>query len=267
MGKRVTPLRAGRGSRQGQAHGSADLRILAQERALRAYPFADISENLEVSISPRAKRMALRLNHRDRIVHLVVPKRASLRSAYDFAQDHQNWIQEKISKLPKIVPFQDGKTLPVFGRDRRIIVLYNKALRKTDIQLKKNEIIVITNKKDPAGRIRRFLMEQARKKISLLAQEKADRLDKKIAHLSVRDTVSRWGSCSEDGRLSFSWRLIFAPPEAMDYVVAHEVAHLVYMDHSRNFWAVCEELCDDYAQGKGWMHTNGHDLMRFGIES
>lgn len=268
MGKKATPLRAPRGSQQGAgARSSTDLRVLAQEKALKAYPFADISQDLKVNISPRAKRMALRLDPKSRVMHLVIPKRASLRSAYHFAQDHQDWIQEKINELPRTVPFQDGAILPIFGHKRRIVVLYNANLRKTDIQLKQDEILVLTNKKDPTPRIRRFLIDLAKKEISTRAQEKADRLGKKIADLKVRDTVSRWGSCSEDGRLSFSWRLIFAPLKSMDYVVAHEVAHLEHMDHSRRFWTLCETLCDDYTYGKGWMRTNGHDLMRFGSDA
>jgi predicted metal-dependent hydrolase len=130
--------------------------------------------------------------------------------------------------------------------------------------LKKEEILVLTNKTDPAPRIRRFLMDEAKKRIEELAAEKATLLRRRINSLQVKDTKSRWGSCSEDGDISFSYRLIFAPAKAMDYVVAHEVAHLMHMDHSDNFWRTCENLCWDYEFGKQWMSENGYDLMRFG---
>ena len=88
-------------------------------------------------------------------------------------------------------------------------------------------------------------------------------IEKEIKSVRVSDTKTRWGSCSHDGRLCFSWRLAFAPYEAIDYVVAHEVAHLRHLDHSKEFWTLCEELSIDYAAGKRWMKENGSELMRY----
>jgi len=226
--------------------------------------FSDISPKLKLNISDRAKRMALRLDPRHRVVHLVVPKRASLRAAYDFAEEHQTWIREKIRDLPRPVLLSDGAILPILGRERQVIILFNEALRATDIQLKKDELIVMTNQRDPSLRIRRFLMDLAKKRIAEMAEEKATLLRRRIVDIQVKDTRSRWGSCSDDGRLCFSWRLIFAPLKALDYVVAHEVAHLVHMDHSESFWRVCEKASKDYDFGRKWMRDHGHELMRFG---
>jgi len=260
MKKRVKPLNAERAkSRPGKTLFSIDM-----EDGLLGLPFADISPRLKLSISERAKRMALRLDPRKRVVHLVVPRRANMRTAYLFAEQNKDWIREKIRDLPRQIPFRDGETLPILGRDRKIIILYNDALKRTDIVLRKDELLVLTNKTDPSLRIRRFLTDLARQKLTELALEKASLLRRKIDDVVVKDTRSRWGSCSEDGRLSFSWRLIFAPLKAFDYVVAHEVAHLMYMDHSDNFWRVCERLSKDYDGGKQWMADHGHELMRFG---
>lgn len=260
MAKRVKNLRAGRGrSRSGREIVPTD-----HDMALLAYPFDDISSKLRVSVSRRARRLALRLDPKQRVMHLVVPKRASLRLAFEFAEENRDWITEKLKTLPRPVALRDGAVIPVFGRNRRIVVLYNSALKYTDIQLKKEEILVLTNKLDPAPRIKRFLMEEAKRRIEELAAEKAALLRRRIRSIAVKDTKSRWGSCSEDGEISFSWRLIFAPAKAMDYVIAHEVAHLAHMDHSPNFWRVCESICWDYDFGKQWMSDNGYDLMRFG---
>jgi hypothetical protein len=79
----------------------------------------------------------------------------------------------------------------------------------------------------------------------------------------VREKKSRWGSCSSDDHLSYSWRLIFAPPAALDYVVAHEVAHLVHMNHSKAFWNLCRSLSHDFVNGQYWMKNHGHELMRY----
>lgn len=262
MAKRIKPLRAGRGrSRSGSEPVSS-----AHDAALLAYPFDEISSRLRVNVSPRARRMALRLDPKQRVMHLVMPKRASLRAAFEFAEENRDWIIEKLKTLPRPVALRDGAVIPVFGRNRRIVVLYNEALKFTDIQLKKEEILVLTNKLDPAPRIRRFLIDEAKKRIEELALEKASLIRRRVTDIQVKDTKSRWGSCSDDGHICFSWRLIFAPAKAMDYVVAHEVAHLVHMDHSDNFWRVCESLSWDYDFGKDWMRDNGYDLMRFGTD-
>lgn len=260
MKKRVKPLNAERA----RARAQADLFSRDGDNGLSGLPFSDISPRLQVNISERAKRMGLRLDPRKRVVHLVIPKRASMRAAYLFAEENKDWIREKLRDLPRPVPFKDGETLPILGRDRKIIILYNDALKQTDIMLKRDELLVLTNKPDPTVRIRRFLMDLAREKLTEMALEKASLVRRKVDEVLVKDTRSRWGSCSEDARLSFSWRLIFAPLKAFDYVVAHEVAHLVHMDHSDNFWRVCERLSRDYEEGKDWMGVNGHDLMRFG---
>lgn len=260
MKKRVKPLNAGRA----RARSGRDLFSFAQENEWFGLPFSEISPRLKLSVSERAKRMALRLDPRNRLVHLVVPKRANMRTAYLFAEQNKEWIREKLRDLPKQVPFKNGEILPILGRDRQIIVCYNPALKTTEITLKKDELIVLTNKTDPSVRIRRFLIELARQKLTELALEKAVMLRRKIAEISVKDTRSRWGSCTEDGCISFSWRLIFAPSKAFDYVVAHEVSHLCHMDHSDNFWRVCEKASRSYEEGKEWMQLNGHSLMRFG---
>lgn len=260
MKKRVKPLNAER------TRARAERNLFSFDEGIETYglPFAEISPRLKLSVSERAKRMALRLDPRNRLVHLVVPKRANMRTAYLFAEQNKEWIREKLRDLPKQVPFKNGEILPILGRDRMIIVLYNPALKGTDIQLKKDELLVLTNKPDPSVRIKRFLIDLAREKLTELALEKTALLRRRLLDVQVKDTRSRWGSCTEDGRISFSWRLLFAPMKAIDYVVAHECAHLVHMDHSENFWRVCERASRDYEEGKDWMLRNGHSLMRFG---
>jgi len=204
-------------------------RIEKADNALKTYPFADISPDLTLKINPRAKRMALRLDPKKRIINLVVPKRGSMRQAYLFAFEHKYWIREKLAELPSVIEFTHGTTIPLLGQDRVINITYDTTLKKTDITLKNNELLVSTNKENP-----------------------------------VKDTASRWGSCSQDGKLSYSWRLIFAPLDALDYVVAHEVAHLCHMDHSPDFWHVCEDLSANYSKGKSWMKRHSGELIRYG---
>lgn len=225
---------------------------------------AHISPQLELKLSKRARRVALRLDTSRRVVNLVVPMRFSMRKAELFALQHKDWIRAKLSELPEPVTFTHGAKVPVFGRQRTIEISYDKTLKRSDIYLKENSIFISTNQDNPAGRITRFLKSEARDTLANLANEKAAEIGKTIKDISIRDPKSRWGSCAPDGRICFSWRLIFAPWESLDYVVAHEVAHLVHMNHGKHFWELCERLSEDYHTGKHWIRNNGHELMRYG---
>ncbi|MEM9469824.1 MAG: SprT family zinc-dependent metalloprotease [Pseudomonadota bacterium] len=235
-----------------------------RERAATRYPFHEISPDLDIKISPRAKRMALRVDSKDRSVKLVIPKRASIKSAYEFALKNADWIKQSLAELPQPLAFENGAIIPVMGKDREIKITYDSSSKTTDIILKSNELLVITNKKNVSSRIKRYLQDLAKQEFTTLAREKALELNKTVKRVDIKDTASRWGSCSHDGRISFSWRLVFAPYEAIDYVIAHEVAHLQHMDHSRAFWSVCRDLSDSYTKGKKWMQQNGSELMRYG---
>lgn len=225
---------------------------------------ARISPHLKVRVSRRARRVALRLDNGSRNISLVVPVRYNMKKAEEFALEHREWIRQKIAELPQPIALKHGAVIPVLGRDREINITYDPTLKSTTIRLTRNEIKVKTNQRNPTSRIVRFLKQEARETLTNLALEKAATIHRRVNVVQVRDTKSRWGSCSTGGRLSFSWRLIFAPWEALDYLVAHEVAHLIHMDHSKKFWALCEKLSDDYETGKEWMTKQGHELMRYG---
>lgn len=225
--------------------------------------FQAISPHLRLRTSPRAKRIALRLDTKERCINLVVPKRMRLEKAYSFAVDHQDWIEDKIALLPAPVPVQNGARISLLGRSYIIMITYDPAFRQTRIALDDNTINVRTNQAQPGLRIKRFIKNFARNELGKLAHAKAGEIGCDIKSVSVRDTKSRWGSCGHDGALSFSWRLIFAPYEAIDYVVAHEVAHLKHMNHSPSFWSLCARLSSDYGAGKKWMAQSGSELMAY----
>lgn len=225
-----------------------------------------IHPDLELKVSPQARRMALRLDTKKRVMYLVVPSWTRTEKAYDFALQYKNWIEENLSALPAPVQFKHGAIIPVFGRKVRIKVVYDRDLRCTDISLEYNILIVRTNKKDPSARIERFLREEAVRVLEEITLRKAECIRETVKKVSVRDTKSRWGSCNNRRELAFSWRLIFAPRFAMDYVVAHEVAHLAYFDHSDDFWEICCRLSASYRKGREWMDKHGHTLWRFGQE-
>lgn len=225
--------------------------------------FSTISPHIRVKISPKAKRLALRLDSRARHVNLVIPARASLKKAYEFAELNQHWIIDKINGLPRPVPYANGTVFPIMGKDRTLRILRGTS-KITRIDLTDTELIVITQLDDPSPRIGRFLKTLALKELGSLADTKAASLNKKLSKFVVRDMKSRWGSCSIDGRMTLSWRLIFAPMSSIDYVISHEAAHLLHANHGKSFWALCEKLSDDFATGHAWMQKNGAGLARFG---
>lgn len=223
-----------------------------------------ISTRLKLRVSKRARRIALRLDPETRAIHLVVPQRGDLDAALDFAAAHRQWIRDKISALPQPLPFNDGAIMPFFGRDHYLEVVQDETLRSTRIGVKNRIMTVETPLVNADHRIERYLRAWARVELERLAQEKAAQIRRRVGQVRVRDTKSRWGSCAEDGNLSFCWRIIFAPREVMDYVVAHEVAHLVHFDHSDAFWRLCDRLAIDADYGREWLKQNGHELMAFG---
>lgn len=225
-----------------------------------------ISTRLTLRVSKRARRMTLRLDPESRAVHLIVPPRMNINTALDFATLHRAWIREKISELPAPVPFHDGAIIPFMGRDHYLEIIGDDTRRGTAITAKNRIITVETPMDDPTPRIERFMRDRIRDELDTLARNKAAEIRRRVGDVRVRDTRSRWGSCAEDGNLSFCWRLVFAPREVMDYVVAHEVAHLVHFDHSSAFWRLCDRLSVDMNYGRDWLKENGQTLMSYGGE-
>lgn len=225
--------------------------------------FTTISPHIFVKISPKAKRLALRLDGRARRVNLVIPKRASLKKAYEFAELNSAWIKDKIEGLPCPVPYVNGTTLPIMGINRTLRI-EKSAGKTTQIKLTATELIVTSPLDDVAPRIGRYLRNLALEKLGELAHLKASQLNRKLSKFVVRDMKSRWGSCSIDGRMTLSWRLIFAPIESIDYVVSHEAAHLTHGDHGKKFWDLCEKLSENFTVGHDWMQKNGTSLGRYG---
>ena len=224
-----------------------------------------IEDLVTVKRSKRAKRAALRLDPTQRTINLVVPERMPLYKAYHFAQNHEAWVRETLDKLAPPMPFKNETNLPIFGDTVRISIAHNPALKRTTLKQHDDVLEVKTYQDDPTNRITSHLKKLARAGLADIATDKAEVIKKEIATVTVRDTKSRWGSCSREGELSFSWRLIFAPYDAIDYVVAHEVAHLIHMDHSKNFWTLCKQLSCNYTEGKYWMKEHGNELMRYGL--
>jgi hypothetical protein len=215
----------------------------------------------------QARRYTLRIQSATREVVLTMPPRGTLNDAREFAQKHGGWIAARLGRLPKATPFADGVMVPFRGVPYRIA--HRRGLRgPVWIETGIDAAPLLCVAGDPPHinrRITDFLRREARRELEAASRRFAGALGVSIRRVSVRDQSSRWGSCSTTGSLSFSWRLILAPTFVLDYLAAHEVAHLVEMNHSARFWRLVQRLCPDHDRAKVWLDVHGTDLHRYGL--
>ena len=216
----------------------------------------------------RARRYTLRIHPSDREAILTMPPRGTIIEAKDFAQRHGGWIAARLGRLPKAAPFLPGTIVPLRGVAHRIV--HRATMRGTvwtEVRDSGERILCVAGGGEHIERrVLDYLKREARKDLQKASLFYAQALGVKVRRLSIRDQSSRWGSCTSAGSLSFSWRLILAPPYVLDYLAAHEVAHLVEMNHSARFWRVVAKVCGHVERAKTWLDTHGNDLHRYGIQ-
>ncbi len=216
----------------------------------------------------RARRYTLRIHPTDREAILTVPPRGTIAEAREFANMHGGWIAARLGRLPKAAPFQPGTVLPLRGVPHRIV---HRAGERGTVWTETREsgekiLCVAGGVEFTDRRVHDFLKREARKELHKASLAYAEALGVRVKRVSIRDQSSRWGSCTSAGSLSYSWRLILAPSFVLEYLAAHEVAHLVEMNHSPRFWRVVGRVCVHVERAKVWLDTHGNDLHRYGIE-
>lgn len=214
----------------------------------------DISINVRRSM--RARRLSLRVSNLDGRVTLTVPAGMSLRTAQDFAEKKANWIASVVERRPSPILVDVGVEIPVEGESHMVV-----AGAESTAKLADGRIEAPAGSAAPA--VMALLKELARVRLATSARRHSSAVGREFQQLTLKDTRSRWGSCSAEGNLMFSWRLILAPPGVLDYVVAHEVAHLRHMDHSRAFWNVVRKICPEYQAPRNWLRREGAGLHRY----
>jgi predicted metal-dependent hydrolase len=217
---------------------------------------------------PQARRYTLRIHSATRDVALTMPLRGSVREARAFAEKHGAWIAARLGRLPEPAAFAHGTVLPLRGLDHRIV---HCPERRGTVWVEQaggeSRLCVAGAAPHVARRVRDFLKREAKCDLQAASRDAAARLGLTVKRVSIRDQSSRWGSCSTTGVLSYSWRLILAPPFVLDYLAAHEVAHLVEMNHSPRFWRLVERICPDLRRAKAWLDAHGSELHRYGADA
>ncbi len=231
----------------------------AAERVRLSPPDEDLE--LVLRVNPRARRVLLKIDAMAGGAVLVCPTPAARYRALAFAQRNAAWVRRRLAQAPEAIPFADGATLPLLGRP---CLVRHDPRGWRGVERVVDEIRVGGRREHLSRRLEDWLRREARDELAARAETMAARLDLRPGRVTARDPRTRWGSCSSRGALSFSWRLILAPEAVLDYVVAHEVAHLREANHGPDFWALVARLHDDVPGARAWLKANGAGLHRYG---
>lgn len=217
-----------------------------------------------VRLNPRARRLIVKVHPSTGEVSVVAPSKRSIDHALDFARGETDWIAHHLKQVPPAVALALGARLLYRGEEH---VIRHGEGRRTPVWLDHEDgarIIRVTGESaHVARRVLDFLKREAKKALEARVFEHAEALGVSPRHITVRDTASRWGSCSTQRSLSFSWRLILAPPFVLDYVVAHEIAHMREMNHGPRFWRLVNELVRNAERPQAWLREHGPTLHRY----
>ena len=202
---------------------------------------------------------------------LTMPTRGSLKDAQAFAERQGAWIGARLRRLPQAIAFEPGAIVPLRGIAHEIVhcpgrrgSVWVEATHPDLFSGAELALCVAGNAAHVARRIRDYLKREAKRDLEAAVLHYTRELNLPNRSVGLRDTTSRWGSCSSAGSLNFSWRLILAPAYVLDYLAAHEVAHLKHMNHSAGFWKLTRKLCAETARGEAWLKAHGKELHRYG---
>lgn len=272
----------------------------ALESALKVELVGGADCPLQLRRSKRARRFSLKVSHTERAAILTIPEEYEIADAGQFLSRHIDWLTRQIDRLPTPIPFADGAVVPLRGMPHRIsfvgalrcqgVVWVDEAdhvapavewqcgaVCRQDNTLTINgqtfdtrdlpRICVSGGPEHGPRRLADWLRTQAKADLTDRTLHHAANLNGHVKRISVRDQNTRWGSCSTTGTISYSWRLIFAPQNVLDYVAAHEAAHLREMNHGPRFWRLVRETMPDMQKARAWLKQNGAELHRFGAAS
>ena len=220
----------------------------------------EVGINIKVMPSPTSRKLVLRIDHKNRVPVLTVPRFCSRTKAINFVNENMDWILENLQDLPTEKRFTDGATISVLG-EKVIICHCPEARRGT--WLEGGKLYVSGAAEFLHRRVKDYIKKEAQKEFYRLSKGLADQLGCPLHQVTLKDTKSRWGSCSSLGNINYSWRIALAPKFVIDYLMAHEVAHLKHPDHSDAFWACVYNLYPDWVKGRTWLKKYGKELYAY----
>lgn len=214
----------------------------------------------------RARRYTLRLRGSVREPVVTIPARGKLAEARDFLDRHRGWLRARLAALPEAAPIADGGTIPIRGVPVRIVHREGRGLVRIEETGDGPCLVVTGGAEHIARRVTDYLKREARRDLEAATARHAATLGVTVKTIRLGDPTSRWGSCSSSGTIAYSWRIIMAPPEVLDYLAAHEVAHLREMNHSPRFWRHVAAICPGMEEAKTWLNRHGAALHAVGAD-
>ena len=206
----------------------------------------------------KAKRYSLRISNKDNKVSLTLPRWSNLREAREFAQSQEGWMRKHLAQQLKPIIVHYGQHILLDGKK---ILIQNGSDKAVSVI--NGELFVSGSEDELSGKLRAFYKTLARERLMTSSDYFAKLLGCKIKSITLRDTTTRWGSCTTNGSLMYSWRLMMAPREVQNYVAAHEVCHLIEMNHSPNYWKLVESVVPTYKADRSWLKLNGNLLHQY----
>lgn len=220
---------------------------------------------VQVRVHENARRMILRIERRSGAPALTLPRGIGRIRAERFLADHVGWLQARLKARPARIDLVDGAEIPVRGQLHRIA---HRAPFRGETRLVEEDgarlLVVHGDGAHVATRVERFLRKEAEADLAQAVARYAGALGVTCGRISIKDTTSRWGSCSSKGDLAFSWRLILAPPAILDYLAAHELAHRLEMNHSIRYWRHVARVCPEFRDAEAWLNRHGAGLHLYG---
>ena len=222
---------------------------------------------LRIVENERARRLTLRIDAGGQGLRITVPPGLRQGEVEKFLLRHQGWLEQRLAKVPERPQVRPGIKIPFRGVPHLIV---HEPGKRGTVSVEGGAsgpcLIVHGDRLHLPRRIADFLKREAKHEIEALVAGHTATIGKSAKTIRFRDTSSRWGSCTSNGTLSFSWRIMMAPPPVINYLVAHEVAHLKEMNHGPKFWRLCEKLCPDTDRCKDWLKRNGGALQAIGFD-
>ncbi len=223
----------------------------------------DRSAPMTARVNRRARRLIVKVDPVKGRVIVTAPSRRALADAIDFARTRARWISDELLSGASARPFAAGESFPFRGAP---VTIELGARARDGVRIDDGRLIAGGDARHLNRRVTDWLKKEARAALTERVDFYAGEVDRRRGRITIRDTRSRWGSCARDGALSFSWRLIMAPPDILDYVAAHECAHLVHLNHSPAYWRLLKSLRVDAAAARDWFAVNGQTLYAYGAE-
>ncbi len=221
---------------------------------------------VRVSENNRAKRLILRIAPSADGLKVTVPHHVSDEEIEAFVAKNRAWVAARLGRMPEKTEIAEGSHIPYRGADHRVASSGKMRGLVEVILINGEPVLQVPGDPNTIGRkLVAWLKQEARRELDKAVMRHCSEINVRPKRLRITDTTSRWGSCSSSRTLSFSWRIIMAPPEVLDYLAAHEVAHLVEMNHSAQFWALTKRLCPGTDQHKGWLRVNGAKLHSIAV--